>query len=34
MLPYCHVVEGNEASLRLQRRLGLEFSSLPAVWIY
>ena len=32
-IPYCHVVEGNEASIRLQKKLGMEQTSLPALWI-
>lgn len=31
--PYCHVVEGNDASTRLQRRLGMKCAQLPALWI-
>lgn len=31
--PYCHVVQGNEASTRLQKKLGLELCSQPALWI-
>lgn len=32
--PYCHVVDGNEASVRLQQKLGMECGELPALWIY
>ena len=32
-IPYCHVIDGNEASLRLQQRLGLTCADLPAIWI-
>lgn len=32
--PYCHVVEGNDASVRLQQKLGMECAELPALWIY
>lgn len=32
-IPYCHVIDGNEASLRLQRRMGLTCASLPAIWV-
>ena len=31
--PYCHIVYGNEASLRLQEKLGLSFAKLPAIWV-
>lgn len=32
--PYCHVVDGNEASVRLQTKLGLTKADLPAIWVY
>ena len=32
--PYCHVVDGNEASLHLQKRLGMEQAALPAIWAW
>lgn len=32
--PYCHVIDGNEASIRLQKKLGMECASLPAIWIW
>ncbi len=32
--PYCHVVDGNEASLALQRKLGLVKADLPAIWVF
>lgn len=32
-VPYCHVIDGNEASLRLQRKMGLTCASLPAIWV-
>lgn len=32
--PYCHVVKGNEASLRLQKKLGFEFAEKPAIWVF
>ena len=32
--PYCHVVDGNTASLALQAKLGLEKADLPAIWVY
>ncbi len=31
--PYCHVVDGNEASLHLQRKIGLICARLSAIWI-
>ena len=31
--PYCHVVDGNEASLHLQRKMGLTCTRLPAIWV-
>lgn len=33
-VPYCHVIDGNEASLHLQRKLGLTCAALPAIWVY
>ena len=33
-IPYCHVVDGNTASLSLQSKLGLTQASLPAIWVY
>ena len=33
-VPYCHVVEGNEASFALQRKLGMQFSELPVIWLW
>lgn len=33
-VPYCHVVDGNEASLALQRHLGLSCAAAPAIWVY
>ena len=32
--PYCHVVDGNTASLALQTKLGLTQATLPAIWVY
>lgn len=32
-IPYCHVVEGNDASTYLQEKLGLERCELPALWL-
>ena len=31
--PYCHVIDENEASLHLQRKMGLTCASLPAIWL-
>lgn len=31
--PYCHVVDGNEASLHLQRKIGLICARLSAIWV-
>ena len=31
--PYCHVVDGNEASLHLQWKMGLTCTRLPAIWV-
>lgn len=33
-LPYCHVVEGNNASLGLQAKLGLQCAETPTIWVY
>lgn len=33
-VPFCHVVEGNDASMRLQEKLGMTFSELPAIWVF
>lgn len=32
--PYCHVVDGNDASVRLQTKLGLTKGTLPVIWVY
>lgn len=32
--PFCHVIDGNEASLCLQQRLGMEQGDLPAIWVF
>lgn len=34
MTPFGHVVDGNEASLRLQQKAGMEVGSLPVIWVY
>lgn len=33
-VPYCHVIDGNDASIRLQKRLGMTRSEMPAIWVY
>ena len=33
-VPYCHVVDGNAASLALQAKLGLTKAELPAIWVF
>lgn len=33
-VPYCQVIEGNEASLNLQRKLGLEISNQFSYWLF
>ena len=32
-LPYCHVVEGNDASYKLQEKLGYKKATKPNIWI-
>ncbi|MBQ6431860.1 MAG: GNAT family N-acetyltransferase [Oscillospiraceae bacterium] len=32
--PYCHVIDGNDASVRLQKKLGLQKADLPAIWCW
>lgn len=32
-VPFCHVVDGNEASYKLQEKLGFKKSSKPNIWI-
>lgn len=32
-IPYCHIIDGNNASMRLQEKLGLTFAELPAIWV-
>lgn len=34
LVPYCHVVEGNEASLSLQRKLGLKLTDTMLYWLH
>lgn len=31
-VPFCHVIDGNEASIHLQKKLGLECAPLPVIW--
>lgn len=33
MIPFCQVVDGNEASMRLQEKLGMTFSDEPVYWM-
>lgn len=33
-IPYCHVIDGNDASIHLQKKLGLEKADLPAIWCW
>ena len=32
--PFCHVVEGNDSSLALQKKLGMTFAPQPAIWVF
>lgn len=32
--PYCHVIDGNDASIHLQKKLGLQKADLPAIWCW
>ena len=32
--PFGHVVDGNEASIRLQQKAGMEQGNLPAIWVF
>jgi len=34
MIPYAHIVNGNEASVQLQERLGLNLSETVIWWLY
>ena len=34
VIPYCHVIDGNEASLHLQKKLGMQKAELPAIWCW
>lgn len=33
-IPYCHVIDGNDASIRLQKKLGMQKADLPAIWCW
>lgn len=33
-IPYCHVIDGNDASIRLQKKLGLQKADLPTIWCW
>ena len=33
-VPYCQVIEGNEASLALQRKLHMKISSRYSYWVF
>ena len=33
-IPYCHVIDGNDASLHLQKKLGMQKADLPAIWCW
>lgn len=32
--PYCHVIDGNDASLGLQKKLGMQKADLPSIWCW
>lgn len=32
--PYCHVIDGNDASVRLQEKLGMRKAELPVIWCW
>ena len=32
--PFGHVIDGNEASIRLQKKAGLVCAELPTIWMY
>lgn len=32
--PFGHVIDGNEASIRLQQKAGMEKGDLPAIWVF
>ncbi|MEG0453655.1 MAG: GNAT family N-acetyltransferase [Coprobacillus sp.] len=34
LVPYCQVIEGNEASLKLQKKLGLKKSEILSYWLF
>lgn len=33
-IPYCHVIDGNDVSVRLQQKLGMRKADLPAIWCW
>lgn len=33
-IPYCHVIDGNDASVHLQKKLGMQKADLPAIWCW
>ena len=33
-IPYCQVIEGNAASMKLQKKLGMEFSDEFVYWLF
>ncbi|MBQ3356818.1 MAG: GNAT family N-acetyltransferase [Oscillospiraceae bacterium] len=33
-IAYCHVIDGNEASVHLQQKLGMQKADLPAIWCW
>ena len=33
-IPYCHVIDGNDVSLHLQNKLGMQKAELPAIWCW
>ncbi len=33
-VPYCHVIDGNDASIHLQHKLGMRKADLPAIWCW
>lgn len=33
-VPYCHVIDGNNASVQLQKKLGMQCADRPAIWLW
>lgn len=33
-IPYCHVIDGNDASIRLQKKLGMRKAEKPTIWCW